>query len=131
MSLRPKTAWRSAAVLGAAIALTLGACGTEEPGPSESSFEGTLKLGTILPQTGSLAFLGPPEFAGVDLAIKEIMVSGDMAAVRLVWTLTVKRQGQAVDTVTSEPGLDIFRRQPNGRWSISRFIAFDPGSPEG
>ena len=35
-----------------------------------------LKIGTLLPQTGSLAFLGPPEFAGVDLAIKDINDAG-------------------------------------------------------
>ena len=35
-----------------------------------------LKIGTLLPQTGSLAFLGPPEFAGVDLAVKEINDAG-------------------------------------------------------
>ncbi|WP_460496129.1 ABC transporter substrate-binding protein [Glycomyces tarimensis] len=35
-----------------------------------------MKLGTILPQTGSLAFLGPPEFAGVDLAVQEINEAG-------------------------------------------------------
>ena len=35
----------------------------------------TLKLGSILPITGSLAFLGPPEIAGVDLAIAEINAS--------------------------------------------------------
>ena len=35
-----------------------------------------LKIGTLLPQTGSLAFLGPPEFAGVDLAAKEINEAG-------------------------------------------------------
>ncbi|MEV5896753.1 ABC transporter substrate-binding protein [Nonomuraea fuscirosea] len=38
--------------------------------------DGTLTLGTLLPQTGSLAFLGPPEFAGVDLALKEINEAG-------------------------------------------------------
>ncbi len=32
----------------------------------------TLKIGTLLPQTGALAFLGPPEEAGVALAAKEI-----------------------------------------------------------
>lgn len=35
-----------------------------------------LTIGTLLPETGSLAFLGPPEFAGVDLAAKEINESG-------------------------------------------------------
>jgi branched-chain amino acid transport system substrate-binding protein len=34
--------------------------------------DGVLTVGTILPQTGNLSFLGPPEFAGVDLAAKEI-----------------------------------------------------------
>ena len=32
----------------------------------------TLKIGTILPQSGTLAFLGPPEEAGVALAVKDI-----------------------------------------------------------
>jgi branched-chain amino acid transport system substrate-binding protein len=35
-----------------------------------------LKLGTLLPQTGNLAFFGPPDIAGVDLAIKEINEAG-------------------------------------------------------
>jgi branched-chain amino acid transport system substrate-binding protein len=38
--------------------------------------DGTLKIGTLLPETGSLAFLGPPEFAGVDLAVQEINENG-------------------------------------------------------
>ena len=38
--------------------------------------DGKLVLGTILPQTGSLAFLGPPEFAAFDLAISDINAAG-------------------------------------------------------
>ena len=38
--------------------------------------DGTFKLGTLLPVTGSLAFLGPPEIAGVDLAILDINEAG-------------------------------------------------------
>ena len=38
--------------------------------------DGVLKIGTILPQTGSLAFLGPPEFAAFDLAIKDLNDAG-------------------------------------------------------
>ncbi len=86
---RPTPLWRSVAVLGVA-GLVLTACGgddeagtTDEPTASDSSSEapgakgdGTLKIGTLLPQTGSLAFLGPPEFAGVDLAIKDINDAG-------------------------------------------------------
>lgn len=38
--------------------------------------DGELTIGTLLPITGSLAFLGPPEFAGVQLAIQEINENG-------------------------------------------------------
>lgn len=38
--------------------------------------DGTFIVGSLLPQTGDLAFLGPPEVAGVDLAIKEINADG-------------------------------------------------------
>ncbi|MCC3277477.1 MULTISPECIES: ABC transporter substrate-binding protein [unclassified Arthrobacter] len=35
-----------------------------------------LKIGSLLPTTGSLAYLGPPEIAGVNLAVKEINDAG-------------------------------------------------------
>lgn len=70
----------------AASALVLTACSSGSSEEATASAEassstsceadGTLKLGTILPQTGNLAFLGPPEFAGVDLAIAEINEAG-------------------------------------------------------
>ena len=44
--------------------------------PAGAKGDGTLKIGTLLPQTGSLAFLGPPEFAGVELAVKDINDAG-------------------------------------------------------
>jgi ABC-type branched-subunit amino acid transport system substrate-binding protein len=82
--------WRSLAI-GGSLALVLSACGsddgdetaeapeatdeaTEATGTSEG--DGTLTLGTLLPETGSLAFLGPPEFAGVALAVQEINEAG-------------------------------------------------------
>ena len=52
--------------------------------------------------------------------IKEIIVSGDMAVVRLVWTAQVSRDGSPQVTETKEPGLDVFRRQPDGTWRISQ-----------
>jgi steroid delta-isomerase len=55
-------------------------------------------------------------------AIHEVVVSGDIAVVRLTWTLTARR-GDASDTTTEE-GMDLFRRQADGRWSIARYIAF-------
>jgi uncharacterized protein (TIGR02246 family) len=54
--------------------------------------------------------------------VHEIIVAGDVAVVRLTWTLTTEVKGER-DTTTEE-GMDIFRRQPDGRWSIARFIAF-------
>ena len=43
--------------------------------PEAIDREATLTLGSILPVTGNLAFLGPPEIAGVDLAVAEINAS--------------------------------------------------------
>jgi uncharacterized protein (TIGR02246 family) len=57
------------------------------------------------------------------LDIREILVSGDLAVVRLVWTLTVTLpNGQAVTSV--EPGMDVFRRQADGTWKIIRYLAY-------
>jgi ABC-type branched-subunit amino acid transport system substrate-binding protein len=46
--------------------------------------DGVLTIGSILPQTGSLAFLGPPEFAGFDLAINEINEAGGVLGQQVV-----------------------------------------------
>lgn len=44
--------------------------------PSATTTDTPLKLGTLLPTTGNLAYLGPPEIAGVNLAVKEINGAG-------------------------------------------------------
>ncbi|MFK4447937.1 uncharacterized protein (TIGR02246 family) [Caballeronia udeis] len=54
--------------------------------------------------------------------IREIIVSGDIAVVRLFWTLTAQMRGES--SVSTEAGMDIFKRQPDGKWSIARFISF-------
>ena len=65
----------------AASAMVLAGCASQPEGNGETENSGggeagardlTLNIGTVLPQTGSLAFLGPPEEAGVALAAKEI-----------------------------------------------------------
>ncbi|MFC5379558.1 ABC transporter substrate-binding protein [Aquipuribacter nitratireducens] len=116
--------WQSVAVLGIA-GLTLAACGggdaepedtaaaggddtaaaTEEPmeEPTDGGEtaagggggDGTLTIGTLLPETGSLAFLGPPEFAGVDLAVQEINEAGGVLD-----NDVVKIDGDSGDTTT-------------------------------
>jgi uncharacterized protein (TIGR02246 family) len=57
--------------------------------------------------------------------IKEIIVSGDMAVVRLTWTLTVTSEGQTGASISKEPGLDVFRREPDGSWKIIRYMAYE------
>ena len=61
---------RATMVVAVAVAsLVLAGC-------SSDSNSSSLKIGSLLPETGSLAFLGPPEFAGVDLAVEEINAAG-------------------------------------------------------
>jgi len=103
-SLRGATA---VALLGAA-SLTLTACGggDADPGATASSAtsetsaaaensqapvvegDGTLTIGSLLPQTGSLAFLGPPEFAGVQLALNDINAAGGYNGKDVVYNQT-------------------------------------------
>lgn len=64
----------------AASALVLAGCAAESeaPEPADPTTPTTpgedlsLRVGTILPQSGALAFLGPPEEAGVALAVQEV-----------------------------------------------------------
>lgn len=65
--------------------------------------------------------------------IREIILAGDIAVVRLFWTLTSQRGDER--SVSTEAGLDIFQRRPSGApggtWSVIRFMAFtaDPALP--
>ncbi|MFP5255550.1 MAG: ABC transporter substrate-binding protein [Acidimicrobiia bacterium] len=47
-----------------------------DPVEADRAGDGVLKLGTLLPETGNLAFLGPPEIAGVQMAVAEINEAG-------------------------------------------------------
>jgi len=67
-----KTALTSIALLGASVLVLSGCAPTEGGGSTKPSETLDLKIGTALPVTGSLAFLGPPEIAGVGLAVEDI-----------------------------------------------------------
>jgi steroid delta-isomerase len=56
--------------------------------------------------------------------VKEVLVFGDVAVVRLVWTLTIKEKDGSTAT-SVEPGMDIFRKQPDGSWKIIRYMAYE------
>lgn len=72
----------------AAVTLTMVACGgggdtdgadagaATPQTPAAAQGDGELVLGTLLPQTGNLAFLGPPQIAGVKAAVAEINAAG-------------------------------------------------------
>jgi branched-chain amino acid transport system substrate-binding protein len=73
---------RTAGIIGSiaiagASALVLAGCsgggggGASTSAPAEN-VDLSLKIGTILPETGTLAFLGPPEEAGVGLAVDDV-----------------------------------------------------------
>jgi ABC-type branched-subunit amino acid transport system substrate-binding protein len=84
----------------AALALLTAACGGGggQPAPQAEAptgegsaapaqtrqADGRLSFGTLLPETGSLAFLGPPEFAGVDLALQDIQQAGGVPGMQVV-----------------------------------------------
>ena len=56
---------------------------------------GVLAFGGLLPQTGSLAFLAPPEFAGAELAIADINAAGGVFGKDVTWS-----PGDSGDTST-------------------------------
>ena len=76
----PQTPAPGAATASAATASSPSASARPTTGGGGAQADGTLTIGTLLPQTGSLAYLGPPEFAGVDLAVKDINAAGGVPA---------------------------------------------------
>ncbi|MGA1147344.1 MAG: ABC transporter substrate-binding protein [Candidatus Nanopelagicales bacterium] len=68
----------------------------EEPAAEEATCaNNTLVVGTLLPATGDLAFLGPPEFAGVEKALLEIEAGGGVLGSPVTYI-----EGDSGDTTT-------------------------------
>jgi ketosteroid isomerase-like protein len=59
------------------------------------------------------------------LDLKEIVAEGDMAAVRLLWTLTTRVKATGKVSTTEEQGLDVFGKGSDGRWRIIRFMTYE------
>jgi ABC-type branched-subunit amino acid transport system substrate-binding protein len=73
-----------------------GESGTVESAPGcTGESDGVLSFATVLPETGSLAFLGPPEFAGAQLAVDEINAAGGVLGQDVLLD-----QGDSGDTTT-------------------------------
>jgi ketosteroid isomerase-like protein len=62
------------------------------------------------------------------LDLREILVYGDIAVVRLVWILDESKAGSNHTVRSLEPGMDMFQRQKDGSWKIIRYLAYtSPG----
>ena len=81
----------------AAAALVLSGCAATGDGGAAGG-ELTLKIGTALPQTGNLAFLGPPEEAGVALAIKDINEADKGVQIEVTWGDSGDTDNKAYET---------------------------------
>lgn len=83
--------WLRLLALIAVFAMVVAACGGDGEGGTTTTAgtgsdstggsgngggDGVLTLGTLLPVTGDLAFLGPPEVAGARLAVEDINAAG-------------------------------------------------------
>lgn len=68
------------------------------------SSDGVLTVGTILPVTGDLAFLGPPEIAGSNMAGEDINAAGGVLGADIV-----VEQGDSGDTTTDTANLEVDR----------------------
>ncbi|GAB3630772.1 ABC transporter substrate-binding protein [Microbacterium shaanxiense] len=86
-----RTKWLAGIALVGASALVITGCSTPAPESTEDTGGGdrpadvdlTLQLGSLLPSTGSLSFLGAPMEAGVQLAVSEINEAGAGITVEL------------------------------------------------
>ncbi|MCF8549087.1 MAG: ABC transporter substrate-binding protein [Pontimonas sp.] len=92
------------AILAASALVLSGCAAAEETEEAVTSTEEavvgdlTLKIGTALPQTGNLAFLGPPEEAGVALAIKDINEAAAGITVEVEWGDSGDTDNKAYET---------------------------------
>lgn len=76
------------------------------PGPVSTD---PLNIGTLLPETGSLAFLGPPMAAGVKLAVNEINADGGVLGKPVKLTT-----GDSGDTTTDTASATVDRELADG-----------------
>lgn len=56
--------------------------------------------------------------------VEQVIVEGDLAIVRLIWTLNTTNKNNPKNEIVHEKGLDVFRRQSNGSWKIVISYAF-------
>lgn len=87
----------SASALALATLVTVSACAAPaEPNAPQGDL--TLEIGTALPQTGNLAFLGPAQEAGVALAIADINAADKGISIDVTWGDSGDTDNKAYET---------------------------------
>ncbi len=76
----------------------------EEEGDAMAEGDGILTIGTIFPVTGDLAFLGPAEIQGAELAVADINAAGGVLGADVVL-----EQGDSGDTTTDIANTEVDR----------------------
>ncbi len=107
-----KSNMRRFGALLATGALVLAACGGDDEATEEVTEESvstdcaadTLNIGTILPVTGSLAFLAPPEVAASGFAVEDINAAGGVLGNQVVIN-----QGDSGDATTDTANTEVDR----------------------
>ena len=109
-----KSNMRRFGALLATGALVLAACGGDDDATEDVTEESeesasdcavdTLNIGTILPLTGSLAFLGPPEVAASGFAVEDINAAGGVLGNQVVIN-----QGDSGDATTDTANTEVDR----------------------
>lgn len=91
-------------LLAASMSLSLAACGgtsgSEESGGGDSGSDDPIVIGTISPNTGSLAAYGTGIITGVELAVEEINAAGGILG-RQVEVITTDDQGDPTECLNA------------------------------
>ncbi len=62
-------------------------------------------------------------------AIHEVLVSGDLAVVRVTWTTTITRGEPARSTTRLARDLQVWRREGDGSWKFARGMHYRTPAP--
>lgn len=105
-SVRGVTRAPLSAALATAVVLALSACTAGQPMPTPTptiplapTGDGVLRIGTLVPTSGTFAFLGAAQVAGVEIAVREINEAGGVNGVPVE---VVNRDSGDAGTQTAE-----------------------------
>ncbi|MCU0281814.1 MAG: ABC transporter substrate-binding protein, partial [Acidimicrobiia bacterium] len=116
-----------------ALALLVTACGDDDAGTTTTGAEttttgagranGILELGTILPETGDLAVLGPPMIGAVNMAVRDINAAGGVLGNPVAFTARDSGTNEDIANASADAhlaaGIDAIVGPASSRISLS------------